>query len=279
MSSEKYLLNVRNPQFFYPVFKLIKNGMKTEKELREWTHFPENALEETLTALRLYGMVEKRSFSYHTNSFQFGDRLRNPFKFHLLHNVVSSRKDGDEWSKKAAIPLVYAYLLKEDIEYFRYSDNTLIRDINNYHVDELGFEPKSSQGHQELRREKFNNWAKQARLLGLIHKARGSEHTVYPEPGLILDSLELAFEECNHIEESTIGIADFLEWLHENLLYIPFEDATVPKPLARTLFILARRGIIQLTRSGDPGSVNVRGIPTQLDAVRERTNSIHLVEA
>lgn len=277
MSSEKYLLNVRNPQFLGPVYKTIGEDPKTEEEIQEHTQLPEDALEETLAALRLYGVIEKRDFEYSTKSFSLDNELRNPFRLNLLYNVSSQRKQDDEWSKKAAIPLVYAYLLKENIQYFKHSDTNLSRKIDNYHVDELQFEPKSSQGRQELKKEKLNNWAKQARFLGLIHKARGAEYTVYLNPSIVLDAIELAFSDCPHVEESTVSIEDFIGWLDNNILHVPFEDSTVPTPIARTLFILARNEEIELTRAGDPGSVNVQGIPTHLETVRERTNSIHLL--
>lgn len=278
MSAEKYLLNeVRNPQFLPLFYQLIEQGVQTEDELQDRTQTSDNVMAEALIGLRLYGMVEKRDFGYEPTSMDFADSCRNPFKVQLLHNIGTRLQDGDDWSKQAAIPLVYAYLLREDIEYFQYTDATLRRNIDNYHTDELDFNPTSSQGRQDLNQEKFNIWTKQARFLGLVHNARKSEHTVYPEPSLILDTLELAIEECELMDDTTIAITEYIEWLRSNLLYVPFEDATVPIPLARTLYILARRGHIELTRTGDPGSVTIQGIPTHLSNVRERTNSIRLL--
>lgn len=274
MTDQKYIPNIRNPQMIETCYHLLREGSRSEDEIREITRLDDSNLTETLGGLLAYGLARKKQFDYHGQALDFDVDPAVDLRLTMLYNVRQASK-GDNWDLQAGLPLTYAYFLKKGIQYFRHSDDALATAIDEYH-QEVGFRNEDDDtGPARFQKNKFNNWAKHADLLGLIHKARGSEFTVAPDPELINATIRLAVR-AQPAGENAVYVEDYMDWLDENLLVVPFEDQHVPKPLGRVLYSLARDGEIQLIRLGDPPTVSMDYVPRDHGNVNRRINAIQV---
>lgn len=272
MTDQKYIPNIRNPQMIETCYQLLTEGARSEDEISESTGLEESNLEETLGGLLAYDLARKEQFDFHAQDLRFDIDPAVDLRLTMLHNVRQASSD-DEWGLQSGLPLTYAYFLKMGIQYFRHSDEALATAIDEYH-QEVGYRDEADdEGPARFQTDKFNNWAKHAALLGLIHKARGSEFTVAPDPALIEASIRLAADD-QPAGEHAVYVEDYIEWLDENLLVVPFEEQHVPKSLGRVLYSLARDGTIQLVRLGDPPTVSMDYVPRDDDKINRRINAI-----
>jgi hypothetical protein len=168
-----------------------------------------------------------------------------------------------DWGKQAVVLLNYRYLFDENRQYFKNNDTVLFQSIDNW-FEQIGYEPRSQQGRLTHNEPKFANWTRLIDFLGLVHKVSGREHTVYPDPRLVLKSVELAANEDGRVIDGkpAIEIGVYLRWLRDNLLYVnTTSDGEIPAPLARVLFELICDDHIEASEYGDAASIGFSGVP------------------
>jgi hypothetical protein len=262
-SSEGYILNaVQTPRSLLPVYRSIAGGSTTKEAIQTDTDIGSN-LDATLDGLRLLRLIGREEEAYYAEPFRW--EVKNEYKsFQMtaLHNLVQEC-DPDNWGKQAAVLLNYWHLLNNNRQYFQNNDSALYEAIDTWY-NSLGYEPRSQQGIIKHNDPKFGNWTRLVEYLGLVHKISGREYTAYPDPEIMLRSVELACSEVGtNIDGSpTVEIEQYLEWLRENLLYVKFTpDGDIPTPLARVLFELIRDGHIEAREYGDAGHVGFSGVP------------------
>lgn len=276
MSNQSYILNIRNPQVIQIVYELLQDGPKTEEDISDMTGLEGSLLDEALDGLLSYRLATKTDFKYHAEPLTFDIARRLDLQLTMLSNVKDA-STGEDWDLQAGLFLTYAYFLKENLQYFRYSDGTLQRKIDSYH-QELGFRSEKDTpdaGPAKLQKEKLNNWAKHASLLGLVHNARGSEYTIAPDRELLFATVQLARHEIA-ADDNILHIRDYVDWLNDNLLRVPFADNSLPKPIGRVLYSLARNDEIELVRVGDPPTVSMDYIPRSHQNINRRINAIQV---
>ncbi len=273
--SEGYILNkLQTPAALRPVYESVRGGNVTKETIREDTLLGDNLLSQGLTGLRLVRLLGiDEGKHYVINPPWDIDDAELSFKMAILHNLAKECQPND-WGKQAAVLLNYQYLLQEDVQYFENDDEVLFDKINNWHRREKNYVPQSQQGDIDLNKPKFVNWSRQMEYLGLVHKARGREHVVYPDPDLIYKSIELAIGEDG--QDGRIGMSQYLRWLRENLLQVTTTDSgAVPTALARVLYNLVRDRDIRLTEYGDSGKIGLNRTPRR-DGIDTEANTIEM---
>jgi hypothetical protein len=280
--SEGYILNaVQTPGPLIPVYRSINRGNTTKEKIRLDTGI-DNNLDATVKGLRLLRLVGREDEEYYAEPFHWdvSDTLTG-FRLTALHNLAQECVPGD-WGKQAVVLLNYRYLLDENIQYFENNDETLFDEKYDDSIDswfeEVGYEPRSQQGRITHNEQKFGNWTRLIKYLGLVHKVSGREHTVYPDSRLVLKSVELAANERGEVTDGTptIEIGVYLRWLRENLLYVnTTSDGDIPAPLARVLFELMRDGHIEAREYGDAGSIGFSGVPPH-DRIDRNANTLRV---
>jgi hypothetical protein len=276
-SSEGYILNaVQTPGPLLPVYRAIVQGSTSKPAIKTETEVDAN-LDATLDGLRLLRLVGREDDEYYAEPFRWGvGSERLCFRMTALHNLVREC-DPDNWGKQAAALLNYWYLLDNNRQHFRNNDSALYESIDRWYT-EIGYEPRSQQGRITHNEPKFGNWTRLMRYLGLVHNVSGREHTVYPDPEMILLSVEFACDEVGTETDGspTVGIGQYLNWLRDNLLYVRLtSDGEIPAPLARVLFELIRDGHIEAREYGDAGQVGFSGVPPY-DGMDKAANTLRV---
>jgi hypothetical protein len=280
-SSEGYILNaVQTPGPLFPVYRSIKRGHETRASIETDTGI-ESGLSEILSGLRLLRMVgreeDEEGSGYYASDYQWdvdADELN--FKLTALHGLAQECVSG-AWGKQAAVLLNYKYLLDSDIQHFENNEESVYTSIDSWYR-EIGYQPRSQAGVIKHNDNKFANWTRLVHFLGLIHKVRGREHTVFPNPELIRTSLGLAVEDRGITVDGEPGIEieRYLSWLRENLLYVESTaDGNIPEGLARILFELVCEGDIRIVEYGDAGTVGLGGVPPY-EGIDSEANTITL---
>lgn len=275
--SEGYILNaVQTPGPLMPVYRAIDRGNTTKEKIKLETGIDSN-LDATLEGLRLLRLIGREDEEYYTEPFRWEtSKSRLGFRLTALHNLVQEC-DADEWGKQAAALLNYRYLLDENHQFFENNDAGLFESIDIWY-EEIGYEPRSQQGKITHNEPKFGNWTRLMEYLGLVHKVSGREHTVYPDPKLVLKSVKLAADDAGQVIDgmSTVEIESYLQWLRENLIYVESTpDGDIPAPLARVLFELIRDDHINAREYGDAGSVGFSGVPPY-DGIDRDANTLRV---
>ncbi len=288
-SSEAYILNtVQTAGPLFPVYQAIDRGSMTTEAISKETGI-DSGLDEILSGLQLLRMIGREDGEYYTSEYRWdmGDPWLN-FRLSALHNLSQETVDGntrneriteDAWGKQSVALLNYAYLLKEDIQYFENDDNALYSDIDDW-FREINYRPQSRAGVYDHNDPKFSNWSRLAHYLGLVHKVRGREHTVYPDQELIRASLELAVSDADLVVDGApaVGMDEYLTWLRQNLLYVEATSGgSVPAILSRILFEFVREGEIELVEYGDAGSMGLDGVPSW-EGIASEANTITLIQ-
>jgi hypothetical protein len=262
MSSRKaYILNkVQNPKLLKLVYKSIRNGNQEKEELVSDTGLEDDRqelLDNALKGLQLLRMVEKNEFKFEVNpAEQFLSTGWNiEFTLTLLHRVAQEAKESD-WGRQSVVLLNYEYLLKEDIQYFKSSDRELIENLDQWHKN-IGYQPLNSRGSRmELNKVKFSHWTNLAEFLGLLHKVRGSEYTLAPDLSLLKTAITQSIDQAG--SRDGIQLNTFVEWINDNLIRIPLTaEKNFPKPISRSLYALAKKGQVELVKSGDAPTVEL----------------------
>ena len=269
--SEGYILNaIQTPGPIKPVYQSIRSGNKTKARIKADCGIDSN-LDASLSGLQLLRMIGREDGEYYTTPYQWDLESEDlAFRMTALHNLVQECTKGD-WGKQAVVLLDYQYLLDNDIQYFVNNDESLYTAVDEW-FNKLGYSPQSQQGKISHNKQKLANWTRIAHFLGLIHKIRGREHTVYPDPEMILTSIELSANDVGREVDNkpAIEISDYLGWLRENLLYVEKTgDGKIPKGLSRVLFELIRDGDIEYREYGDTGATGLDGVPPYKGIDRE----------
>lgn len=274
MTDHRYIPNIRNPQVIEPFYHLLEEGPRTEDDIKDITGLSGSLLSETLDGLLAYRLAAQRDFEYHAQDLAYEIAPHVDLQLTMLQNVRQASL-GDEWDLQAAVFLTYAFFLENNIQYFKHSDAALATRIDEYHQDQGFRSEDDDEGPAKFQTNKLNNWAKHATLLGLTHKARGSEFTIAPEPELIYATVDLATR-AYPAGDRAVYVEDYIDWLNEHILLVPFSDHTVPKSLGRVLYSLARDDDLQLVRIGDPPTVSMNYVPRDHDNVNRRINAIQV---
>lgn len=271
-----YILNaVQTPAPLQTVYRSIQRGNTTKEAIDDDTLLDANLLNQGISGLRAIGLVGRQEPDYYTVDlpWQTGDEELD-FRLGVLHNLAADANESD-WGRQSVVLLNYQYLLQEELQAFESDDGTLYGKINRWHR-ERGYEPRSQQGKIDLNENKFVNWSRLVVFLGLVHKANGRTHTVYPDPDVISESIRLAVNEVGTGNRVTID--DYVDWLRENLLLVELTtDGNVPAPLSRALFNLVRNEEIRIVESGDAAVVDLNGVPRR-KGIDKDANSVEVIQ-
>lgn len=276
-SSEGYILNaVQTPGPLFPVYRSVMAGNATTDEITSDTGI-DSGMDAALSGLRLLRMIGKEDGEYYASDYRWdvGSPELN-FKLTALHGLAQECERGS-WGKQAAVLLNYRYLLENDVQYFENNEESVYRSIDDW-FSEIGYQPQSRNGLITHNDNKFANWTRLVHFLGLVHKVRGREHTVYPDPELVRASLHLAVGDRGIDVDGSPGIEieQYLRWLRENLLSVTTTSGgDLPASLARVLFELVRDGEIGVVEYGDAGAIGLGGVPPH-EEVDSEANTITL---
>lgn len=276
MTNQRYIPNIRNPQIIETVYQLLTQEPRTEDDIKDVTGLDGSLLDESLDGLLVYGLATQREFKYHAEDLAYDIAPRLDLQLTMLQNVRQASL-GDNWDIQAAVFLTYAFFLEKGLQYFQHSDAALATQIDEYHQNKGFRSDDDDKGPSKFQTDKLNNWTKHATLLGLTHKARGSEFTVAPEPKLVSATVQLAVQEYP-AGEGAVYVEDYIDWLNENLLLVPFSDRQVPKSIGRVLYSLARDDDLKLVRIGDPATVSMNYVPRDHENVNRRINAIQVTQ-
>lgn len=271
--TEAYILNtVQTPGPLRTVFDAIGRGHTTDEAIAETTDLPADLQKQGLRGLLALGMIGRREPDYYTVDFRWetGDRELD-FRLTALHNLATNAVPGD-WGKQSVVLLNYQYLLQNDIQQFRTDDQVLYESIDEWEHAERDYRPQSQQGRIALNQPKFVNWARLVDFLGLVEKATGREHIVYPDPDLVFESIRIAVD-----EEDRITLQSYFSWLRSQLMLVDLTaERKVPAPFARVLYNLVRDERIRLIEYGDSGVVGLDRSPRR-DGIEKDANTIEVI--
>jgi hypothetical protein len=257
------------------VYEAVQDGNETRTAIAAETGLDDDAVQQATTGLRYVRLLGQEDGDYYVVDPPWAiDDTSLSFRMAILHNLTQECTPGN-WGTQAVVLLNYQYLLQHDVQYFVTDDEVLYDSINDWHRTEKHYTPTSQNGEIDLNKNKFVNWARIVSYLGLVHKARGREHTVYPDPAIVATSISLAVDEIG--TDGRVGITDYLGWLRSNLF--PVEqtaDGDVPAPLARVLYELVRDGRLRLVEFGDAGTVSLARTPRR-DGIAPEANTIEVV--
>lgn len=271
-----YILNaVQTPAAMEAVYRSIDRGHSTDEAIADDTALGDELRQQGLTGLQVVGLIGRQEPDYYTVDLPWrtGDDSLD-FRMAVLHELAVDADESD-WGKQSVVLLNYQYLLQKERQSFKSDDATLYNKMNSWQRQDRGYAPRSQQGEIDLNQPKFVNWTRLAEHIGLIYKASGRQHTTYPDPELIYQSLRMAVNDVGN--DGRVTIDDYVEWLRENLLLVTLTgDRNVPEPLARILFNLVRDGRIRIVERGDVGAVGLNGVPRR-EGIDKEANSIEVV--
>lgn len=279
-SSEAYILNeIQTPNALNVVYNSISDGNMTEEDIEADTCLPEGSLSEVLSGLVLLGLIRRTDYEYEAVDLDWdtGDS-KHDFRLTALGNLAEEATPGN-WGKQAVVLLNYEYLIRENIQEFENNEAALYESIDNWLEKNTDYRPKSGGTLYDHNDPKFGNWTRLVYFLGLVHKISGRQYSVYPNPEMVLASIEraAASSRLDSGDGADIEIREYLRWLNEHLLRIGYEDGmSVPAVLARTLFTLVRMDHIRLIEYGDSGAVPLdqlsadahRGIDKEANSIK-----------
>jgi len=270
-----YILNtVQTPASLQTVYRSIQRGHTTKESIVADTSLSDDLRNQGINGLRAIGLVGRQEPDYYTVElpWQTGDEELD-FRLGVLHNLAIDATETD-WGRQSVVLLNYQYLLQEELQAFESDDGSLYETINRYHR-KRGYVPRSQQGEIDLNENKFINWSRLAVYLGLIHKANGRTHTVYPDPKVIHKSIEFATDAVG--SNNRITISNYIDWVRENLILVSLTtDGNVPSPLSRVLFNLVRTEDIRIVESGDAAAIDLNGVPRRT-GIDKDANSIEVL--
>ena len=278
--SEGYILNaIQTPGPMKPVYRSIRSGNKTKARIKSDCGI-DSSLDASLSGLQLLRLIGREDGEYYTTPYKWDLESEDlAFRMTALHNLAQECTEGD-WGKQAVVLLDYHYLLDRDIQYFVNNDESLYDTDEDDNLEDwfnmINYSPQSQQGRITHNKQKLANWTRIAHFLGLVNKICGREHTVYPDPEMILTSIELSIDDIGKEIDNkpAIEISDYLTWLRENLLYVKTTgDGKIPKGFSRVLFELIRDGYIEYREYGDTGAVGLDGVPPY-DGIDREANTI-----
>ncbi|XGI83043.1 hypothetical protein ACEU6E_07105 [Halorutilales archaeon Cl-col2-1] len=272
--SEGYILNtVQTPGPLRVVYKSIRRGNTTKEKILDDTDLSESLLKQGISGLQEIGLIGREEPDYYTVNYPWdtgNDDLN--FRMAVLHELANDADRGN-WGKQSVVLLNYQYLLQKNVQTFESDSERIYREMNSFARDK-GYEPRSQQGVIDMNQPKLVNWTRIADFLGLVYKAQGKRHIVYPDEEMIYQSIILASRNTN---TSPMEIRDYIRWLNQNLLLVEMtDDGEIPEPLSRVLFNLVADERIRIVEVGDAAAVGLQGVPSQ-PGIDTEANSIEVI--
>jgi hypothetical protein len=271
-----YLLNtIQNPRSLKPVYESVNRGNTTDDEIVDDTGLSAAAVDEGAKGLQRLGLLDSKDEEYTVRDYTWStDDETLDFQLTALEHLASSLTPP-EWGKQAVFHLNYAYLIKEDYQRINDNDEAVRKQMDRWERDTLEYYPTYRGDRIDLNPNKMENWGRLATYLGLLHQYETHEFTVYPDPALIYHSIKRAHDAAGRTVDGNpvIEVPTYLDWLSNNLLYLPDETGGVPAILSRSLYQLMHDEQIRLAEIGDQGAVAFDRMPTH-DRREQSANSI-----
>lgn len=271
-----YLLNtIQNPRSLKPVYESVNRGNTTDDEIVDDTGLSAAAVDEGAKGLQRLGLLDSKDEEYTVRDYTWstGDETLD-FQLTALEHLASSLTPPD-WGKQAVFHLNYAYLIKEDYQRINDNDEAVRKQMDRWERDTLEYYPTYRGDRIDLNPNKMENWGRLATYLGLLHQYDTHEFTVYPDPSLIYHSIKRAHDAAGRTVDSNdvIEVPTYLDWLSNNLLYLPDGTGGVPAILSRSLYQLMKEERIRLAEIGDQGAAAFDRMSTH-DRREQSANSI-----
>lgn len=275
-SDQGYLLNtIQNPRSLKPVYESVNRGNSTDDEIVDDTGLSAAAVDEGAKGLQRLGLLDSKDEEYTVREYTWstGDETLD-FQLTALEHLASSLTPPD-WGKQAVFHLNYAYLTKEDYQRINDNDEAVRKQMDRWERDTLEYYPTYRGDRIDLNPNKMENWGRLATYLGLLHQYETHEFTVYPDPSLIYHSIKRAHDAAGRTVDgnAAIEVPTYLDWLSNNLLYLPDDTGSVPAILSRSLYQLMNEERVRLAEIGDQGAVTFDRMPTH-DRREQSANSI-----
>lgn len=271
-----YLLNtIQNPRSLKPVYESVNRGNTTDDEIVDDTGLSDAAVDEGAKGLQRLGLLDSKDEEYTVRDYTWStDDETLDFQLTALEHLASSLTPP-EWGKQAVFHLNYAYLIKEDYQRINDNDEAVRKQMDRWERDTLEYYPTYRGDRIDLNPNKMENWGRLATYLGLLHQYETHEFTVYPDPSLIYHSIERAHDAAGRTVDGNpvIEVPSYLDWLSNNLLYLPDDTGGVPAIVSRSLYQLMNEERIRLAEIGDQGAVAFDRMPTH-DRREQSANSI-----
>lgn len=281
-TAEPYIINrIQTPYALRVVYDAIDEGHASDEGIQEYTQLESTLIEQSLDGLKLLGLIRRTEHEYEAVALErsTGDR-RNDFRLTAI-NCLANNAAGDEWGKQAIVLLNYQYLLEQDKQEFDNNEEALYTNIDNWVLDTTDYRPKGDGQIYKHNDNKFTHWTRLVHFLGLVNKVSGRQHTVYPDPALVYESIRWAAEssEYGRDAEADISLQEYLLWSEENFIRSGYERGKgVPAILARVLQVLAKQEKISLIEYGDAGAVPLTRVPTTgSPGIDAQANSIKIL--
>lgn len=271
-----YLLNtIQNPRSLKPVYESVNRDNTTDDEIVDDTGLSAAAVDEGAKGLQRLGLLDSKNEEYTVRDYTWStDNEILDFQLTALEHLASSLTPPD-WGKQAVFHLNYAYLIKEDYQRINDNDEAVRKQMDRWERDTLEYYPTYRGDRIDLNPNKMENWGRLATYLGLLHQYETHEFTVYPDPSLIYHSIKRAHVAAGRTVDGNpvIEVPTYLDWLSNNLLYLPDDTGGVPAILSRSLYQLMNEERIRLAEIGDQGAVAFDRMPTH-DRREQSANSI-----
>lgn len=281
-TSEQYIINrIQTPYALQVVYDAIAEGHETAEQIETHTQLTQSQIEESLDGLQLLGLIRRAQHAYEAVELvrSTDDQTLN-FRLTALNNLAKEA-DPDDWGKQAIVLLNYQYLIEEDRQEFENNEDALYEDIDAWLLESTDYRPKGDGELYAHNDNKFQHWTRLVHFLGLVHKVSGRQHTVYPNPDLVYESIEWAAESASYgpDAEADISLPEYLAWSEENFIRTGYATGeSVPAVVARTLQLLARDERIRLIEYGDAGFVPLDRVPTAAShGIDAQANSIKIL--
>jgi hypothetical protein len=281
-TSEPYIINrIQTPYALQVAYDAIAAGHETTDQIKTYTQLTDSQLEESLDGLQLLGLIRRAEHAYEAVDLvrSTGDRALD-FRLTAINNLAAEA-NPDDWGKQAVVLLNYQYLIKEDCQEFENNEDALYEDIDTWLLETTDYRPKGDGDIYTHNDNKFQYWTRLVHFLGLVHKVSGRQHTVYPEPDLVYESIKWASESASYgpDAEADVSLPEYLAWSEENFIRTGYATGkSVPAVLARTLQLLVRDERIQLIEYGDAGYVPLDRVPTAANrGIDAQANSIKIL--
>lgn len=277
--SEAYILNkVQTPNGLWPVYRTIATGVRTNEALSEATGLDDSSVKELVGGLRLLRMIKTTEYEHSVvpTAWDTGDDRRD-FQLTALEHLTAEAQG--EWGKQAVVQLNYQYLIEQNCQQFENNQEALYNNIDTWLERETDYRPKNGDSLYSHNKHKFGNWTRLAHFLGLLHKVAGREYVVYPEPELVLATIEAASTDSRYKNpDIDVGLFEYQNWMHETVLRVgEADDERIPAVLSRMLAVLARNGHIELIEYGDAGNVTLTNVPkSESRNIHKAANSIKI---
>lgn len=264
-ADQGYILNtIQNPRSLKPVYDSVARGNTTEEEIVDDTGLSAAAVGEGAKGLQRLGLLDSVADEYTVREYTWSTGAEAlDFQLTALEHLAGALTPPD-WGKQAVFHLNYAYLIKEDLQQINDNEETVRKQMDRWERDTLEYYPTYRGDRIDLNPNKMENWGRLATYLGLLHQYDTHKFTVYPTPSIIYHSIKQAHDVAGRTVDGNdiVEVPAYLDWLSNNLLYIPDETGGVPAILSRALHQLLTEEQIRLAEIGDQGAVDFDRMPS-----------------